>query len=141
MEKYTGPRVDTVVDVAIFNLRSTKLLLCRKPDQILFQFVGGFASVNSYSFEEDAEREVKEECSICIGNIKYVGSCFIDDERYQDTENKMKSLFFRARHISGSPKAKDDIVEVRWFNIDYLRTSDLVPKHHPLFSMLMNSII
>ena len=139
--EYKGPRVDTVVDVAIFNQMNTKTLLCRKPDQILWQFVGGFASIDSPTFEDDAEREVKEECSICIGTIKYIGSCIIDDERYRDTENKMKSLFFRARHISGIPKAKDDIAEVRWFNMDNLNGKDLVTKHHPLLSMLMNSII
>lgn len=140
MEKYTGPRVDTVVDVAIFNQRNTKTLLCRKRGQVKWQFIGGFASVDSPTFECDVLREVKEECSIYIGNIKYIGSCFIDDERYRDTENKMKSLFFRATHSSGTPRAADDIEDVQWINVDILDTTILVPKHHPLLSMLMYSI-
>jgi len=141
MEKYKGPRVDTVVDVAIFNRMNTQVLLCRKPGNILWQFVGGFASVDSPTFEEDVEREVKEECGISIRNVKYIGSCIIDDERYRNTKNKMKSLFFRVKHRSGDPKAMDDISEVAWINVGYLTTSILVDKHHPLLSMLMDNIV
>jgi ADP-ribose pyrophosphatase YjhB (NUDIX family) len=137
MKKYTGPRVDTVVDVAIFNQRNTKTLLCRKKGQMLWQFVGGFASVDSPTFEYDVLREVKEECGIGVGNIKYIGSCIIDDERYRNTKNKMKSLFFKIKHFNGVPKAADDVEEVQWVGVDILDTTILVPKHHPLFSMLM----
>lgn len=141
MKKYTGPRVDTVVDVAIFNQRNTKVLLCRKKEQMLWQFVGGFASVDSPTFEDDAEREVKEECGINVANVEYIGSCIIDDERCRNTKNRMKSLFFRAKHIYGEAVAKDDIEDVQWVDVDNLNTTILVPKHHPLLSMLMDNIL
>lgn len=134
--KYKGPFVYPTVDIAVFDITKTKILLARKPNQKLFQFIGGFADVSSPSYEYDAIREVKEEASIDIKRVEYMGSCLVDDERYRNKPDKIKTLFFRAIHNGGTPTAKDDIAEVKWFRIDKLRTSDIVEKHRPLLGML-----
>lgn len=134
--KYKGPFVYPTVDIAVFDVTKTKILLARKPDQKLFQFIGGFADVSSPSYEEDAIREAKEEASIDIKRVEYMGSCIVDDERYRNKSDKIKTLLFRAIHNGGIPTANYDIAEVKWFRVDKLKASDVVEKHRPLLGML-----
>lgn len=137
MAKYNGPFVYPTVDVAVFDRIGQNILLGRKPRKRLFQFIGGFADVKSICYEADAGREVNEEVDIGITPPLYVGSIIVDDERYRGKKDKIKTLFFRAVHVSGVPKAKDDIAEVKWFRFDKLKPSDIVKKHRPLLKMLL----
>lgn len=139
MKKYKGPFVYPTVDIAILNAAGgEELLLGRKPDQKRFQFIGGFADVNSASYEDDAIREVKEECGIRIFHPKYIGSTLIDDERYEGGVDRIKTLFFVSWCWgTETPKAMDDIVEVKWFNIFSLKKNKIVKKHHVLFDQLL----
>lgn len=138
MNKYNGPFVFPTVDVAIIDKTKQNILLGRKPGKRLFQFIGGFADVKSVCYEEDACREVREETGISITPPLYVGSAIVDDERYRNKRDKIKTLLFRAVHVHMEPKAKDDIAEVRWFRFDKLKPSDIVKKHRPLLKMLLD---
>jgi bifunctional NMN adenylyltransferase/nudix hydrolase len=108
------PAVLPTVDVAIFNEDHSKVLLARKPNETLYRFVGGFAS-SSETYEADARREVMEETHLDITDPEYIGSALIDDWRYRKEADKIKTLFFAAKVLSGSPQADDDICELRWF--------------------------
>ena len=127
-----------VVDVAI--LRNTydglKILLCKKKGKQLWQFVGGFSDPDSFSLEDDARREVKEETDVDITYPKYIGSCKIDDERFVGLKDAMKSAFFVAYYINGNAVARDDIDDVRWVKVDSIKPTDIVPKHRILWFML-----
>lgn len=137
MAKYKGPFVYPTVDIAVFDTIKTKVLLCRKPNRRLFQFIGGFAEVKSWCYELDAIRETWEEANILITPPIYVGSAIVDDERYRGKKDKIKTILFRAIHISGIPKAKDDVAEVKWFKLNELKPSDIVKKHRPLLKMML----
>ena len=106
------PTVYTTVDIAIFD--DTRILLGRKPNEKLFRLIGGFAEPDSPSFEADAIREVSEETGIEISRPEYIGSYKIDDWRYRQEVDKIKTLLFQARYIFGNPTPGDDIEEVRW---------------------------
>lgn len=112
--------VYATVDCAIFNDDYSQVLLGRKPLQTKWQFVGGFADVNSESYEDDAIREVKEEMSIEIKDIKYVGSTKVDDIRYRHEKDKIKTLVFIAKYKSGIIKPSDDMNEAKWFDVKRL---------------------
>lgn len=120
------------VDVAIYNEDCSKLLLCRKDNEAKFQFVGGFADPRSPSYEADVRREVNEELGIEVGDIKYIGSAIINDWRYRDEVDKIKTIFFSAKYIFGSPNPNDDIVEAKWFDIKDIKdnTERLVASCH-----------
>ena len=133
---YKGPFVYPTVDIAIINLADKRLLLAQKPNENLLRFVGGFADVLSPSYEDDAIREVKEETSLIITDPKYIGSIIIDDERFRQSGNKIKTLLFVAEWREGTPAAKDDIEFVCWKNFGEISEGGVVPMHRPLLSML-----
>lgn len=129
------------VDAAIYNEDCSKLLLCRKPNEDKFQFVGGFAAPESPSYEADVAREIDEELGIEVGDIKYIGSSLIDDWRYRDEVDKIKTLFFSAKYIFGAPAPKDDIVEAKWFSIALIESNPhkiIVNYHIHLFNMYIS---
>lgn len=133
------PTAFTTVDIAIFNdERRTRVLLGRKAQSKVFQFIGGFAEPNSDCFEDDAHREVREEAGIEIRDLDYLGSFKIDDWRYRSEDDKIKTLFFRAYIVGGSPRPGDDIAEVRWFELDKLTPADVAPQHHPLLAAIQS---
>jgi ADP-ribose pyrophosphatase YjhB (NUDIX family) len=134
--KYKGPFVYPTVDIAIINSADKSLLLAQKPSENLLRFVGGFADVSSPSYEDDAIREVKEETSLTITNPKYIGSIIIDDDRFKTSDNKIKTLFFVAEWMEGTPAAKDDIEFVCWKKFGEINEGDVMPEHRPLLSML-----
>jgi len=134
------------VDVAIIDTfgllheYGTNILLGRKPGQEKFRFIGGFSDVNSKSYEDDAIREVKEETRLRINNPIYVGSTLVDDPRYRESRDKIKTILFAANYKGGKPKAGDDVEEVKWFEVDALKPSDLVKEHRPLLKMLKEKL-
>lgn len=134
------PKCFPTVDIAIFNEDETRILLARKPKETLYRFVGGFADPKSTSYEEDAKREVQEETGLIIDNVKYIGSTIIDDFRYRKEVDKIKTLFFKGFITSGQPKANDDICEVKFFDINKLNESDIMPEHKPLLKMLQKHL-
>ncbi|MFA5048382.1 MAG: NUDIX domain-containing protein [Patescibacteria group bacterium] len=115
------PTCYPTVDVAIYNKNSTKLLLCRKENETKFRFVGGFADPKSQSYEMDAKREIHEELGIEINDIKYIGSTVINDWRYKDEIDKIKTILYSAKYIFGSPRPNDDIVEAKWIDIEDIK--------------------
>ena len=126
------------VDIAIFNEDYTKVLLARKPDETKFRFVGGFSDPKSDSYEADARREVQEETSLEITDLKYIGSFKIQDWRYKNEQDCIKTLFFTSKVMYGRPEANDDICELKWFDISSVKEDDLVDEHHILLNSLKN---
>lgn len=130
------PKVYTTVDIAIMDEARTKILLARKPDETLYRLVGGFAEPNSDCFEHDASREVLQETTLAISPPVYIGSKKIDDWRYANEVDKIKTLLFSATYLFGSPTPRDDIAELRWFKYNVRLLNEVVKEHVPLMEML-----
>lgn len=135
------PATLPTVDMAIIDTEKDRLLLCRKPNQSLFRFVGGFATPDSECYEDDAAREVKEETHLVCQNYVYLGSAKVNDWRYRNERDKIKTLFFVCEYTGGIPQADDDIAEVRWFDLATLKETDLVEEHRMLFRLLKEKVI
>jgi bifunctional NMN adenylyltransferase/nudix hydrolase len=114
--------------------RPTRVLLGRKPDEKLYRFIGGFADPNSESFEQDAKREVREESGLEVGDLRYLGSLNVDDWRYRNEPDGIRTMLFTAKYLHGRPTPGDDIEEVRWFDLS--DNLEVVPTHRPLMEML-----
>ena len=134
------PKCYPTVDIAIFNEDASQLLLARKPGELLYRFVGGFADPGSPSYEADAAREAREETGLEVVDIRYMGSFIVDDWRYAGEVDKIKTLLFRAKRFAGTPKANDDICEVKWFDVGKLQPEQVMPLHRPLLERLMSEI-
>lgn len=148
------PTCYPTVDVAILSEDEKEVLLAKKPHEDKWRFIGGFADPASPSYEADVRREVSEEAHIEITDPKYIGSTLVDDWRYRAEVDKIKTLFFVAKHQSGSPQPDDDISELRWFKFNDLfsegiagktegrtRRGVIVPSHYGLMEMLKAYLI
>lgn len=127
-------KVFATVDVAI--LKDGDVLLGKKPNQTAYRFLGGFADPGDDSFEDAAKREVREESGIEVGDVMYLGSAKIDDWRYRNEDDKIITHLFTATYVSGTVAPKDDISELRFFNLSALKKADLVPEHAVLYDLL-----
>lgn len=129
----------TCVDIAVLD-KKDRLLLARKEHEEKYRFIGGFSDPSSETFEDDAKREVAEESGIEVSDMEYIGSAIIDDWRYRNEEDKIKTLFFKCQYVFGSPKADDDICEVRWFDLKTLTLDQVHFNHQKLLKMLYKSL-
>lgn len=135
------PIVHPVIDVAILNDDETQVLLGRKKDEVEFRFIGGFADVTDENFEQTVRREAYEETGLDVGDIRYVSSMKVRDWRYRSTTDRsIMTNFFKAKRISGHAQGADDIAEVKWFDIETLKVTDLVGEHGDLLEKLKTSI-
>lgn len=133
------PTAYQTVDIAIMHDHpggARSILLGRKPNELLFRFIGGFSDPRSPSLEVDAKREVAEEAGIEVDEITYIGSTVVDDWRYRAEVDCIKTALFTAKYIHGRPTPGDDIEEVRWHDFLTLTPAHLVPTHRPLLAML-----
>lgn len=132
------------VDVAIFDSNrwvephDTRILLVRKHNERHFRFPGGFSEPTSPSLEADARREAYEETGVSITDPQYVGSLLVDDWRYRNERDKIKTTLWQALYISGRPAPQDtgEIAEVRWFTFRSLKETDIHPTHRPLLALM-----
>lgn len=128
------PTVYPVVDAAIFNKEKDQILLGRKPGETGWRFIGGFVDpekgLSKNTLESTVNREVFEEASIEVTNIKYSGSYFINDWRYRGEEDSVMSVLFTCEYYTGTPKGSDDIEEVSWFPFNSETLSKIGPNAH-----------
>jgi bifunctional NMN adenylyltransferase/nudix hydrolase len=124
------------VDIAIFDVSETEVLLGKKAYNDKWQFIGGFTNPDSESDEADARREVIEETGLEITELQYIGSCNVIDWRYKNEVDKIRTSLFKTHKVFGHAKANDDIAEVKWFKIDEV-VEVLDEMHMPLWNMLV----
>lgn len=127
-------RIIPTVDIVIYE--NDKILLAKKPGELNWRFVGGFASNESNSYEEDASRETAEETGLEVSRPIYIGSTIIDDPRYRKGPDKIKTLIFAAQRVFGDAKANDDISDAKWFVFKDLKENDIESLHKPIFKIL-----
>jgi len=134
----TWPSALPTVDVAIIDRTNKCVLVAKRPDGKALQFVGGFASPNSDSYEQDGMREVREETGCEVGDLVYLGSFKIDDPRYRNERNKIKTTFFAATYIFGSPHPEDDMAggEMHWLKYDQINEFRFINAHKVLVAPL-----
>jgi bifunctional NMN adenylyltransferase/nudix hydrolase len=129
------PTAYQTVDIAVVNDRR-EILLARKPDEKKLRFIGGFSDPRSVSLEADAKREVAEEANIEVEGITYLGSTLVDDPRYRNEVDKIKTALFVAKYVFGKPEGADDVAEVKWVQIGTgLNKETIEPIHHVLVDM------
>jgi bifunctional NMN adenylyltransferase/nudix hydrolase len=127
------------VDVVAFN-EEGNLLLCKKPNEPHYRFIGGFVDTKDTSSELAARREFNEETGGCeIGDLQYVASGKILDWRFTKEDAIMTTLFI-GKFISGSLHPSDDIDTLHWISPEVLTERIIQPEHQELMKILMNKI-
>ena len=133
------PRTIPTVDVAVLHFDGAKIdvLLGRKRNEKGFRFIGGYAEPGSAHYELDGKREVMEEANRDIGDLEYIGSQEIDDWRYANETDKIKTLFFMATAGALDIKAGDDIEQVQWIDLRSLKHAHIEREHQVLVEKLL----
>ena len=130
-------------DVCIIDNTNNRILLGKKSGEKEYRFPGGFADPNhDKSMEQCVRREVSEECSgIEVSDPKYIGSTIVNDWRYRNEQNKIMTFFYMVEVVYGSPKAGDDLAEVRWFSLNELIRNEipLVENHKILRELVLKN--
>jgi bifunctional NMN adenylyltransferase/nudix hydrolase len=136
------PRTIPTVDVAVLHTDGdkTEVLLGRKKNEKGLRFIGGYAEPASDRYELDGAREVMEEANREIGNFEYISSQKIDDWRYTNETDKIKTLFYMATSNSLDIKAGDDIDHVEWVDIRNIEHTHFEQEHHVLADALITHL-
>lgn len=139
-------KVYPTVDVAVFKDDYSQILLGKKANSSKWRLIGGFADPEDGSFEEAAARELAEECGdIKVGGMTYETSRRINDWRYRSEADKIITLLFSCEFESGTPEAKDDIVELAWIDFaalpQMMQNGLINDEHHPLLNALITTYL
>ena len=130
----------------VFRNNGTEVLLGKKSTNYKWRFVGGFIDPEDDSYETAAVRELREECGdIVVDDVQYESSARIDDWRYRKEADKIITTLYSAQYVSGTPKAKDDIVDVGWIAMKdlpaMLSKGEITPEHVLLFDRLIKKYV
>jgi bifunctional NMN adenylyltransferase/nudix hydrolase len=133
------------VDIACMNAAGN-ILLIKKLDDDKWRFPGGHVDPKDESYELSASRKFIEETgnSCEIADLTYVCSQKINDWRYRNNKDSIITTLFMAKFIFGNPVGTNNILEVRWFNIDELRNSNIedmiMEEHVKLMITFLNTL-
>lgn len=130
------PRVITCVDALI--VYGTDFLMGRKAGETSWRFIGGHAEASQNSFEDDIKKEIREETSLTVTDLSYLGSSRISDWRWRNNSDSIKTLLFQAIVSDKNAKAGDDIEEIAWFETDKLFCENfpIVEEHKALLDIV-----
>lgn len=134
------------VDIAPIN-DNNQLLLGKKPHESKYRFVGGFVDPKDESYEIAAKRELHEEAgnNIEVDKMEYVCSMNMDDWRYRNEEDKIKTILFKTKFLWGRIQPSDDISELKWFELEDLKNEKFIDEnimdvHIPLMKKLIENL-
>ena len=141
-QMHAWPTSFQATDNVIIHREAGKLLMVRKPKELMWRFCGGFVDPSDYSLERAASRERQEECGIDLecSIPKYIGSFRVPDPRYANSVDKIMSAIMVSYWLWGVPKAGDDIKWTKWFTKTHILKNYkkcVMPCHHPIVEMLI----
>lgn len=117
-----------------------ELLLAKRADELGWRFPGGHAmgkdKPENHNYEADANMESFEETSSTPSNLKYIGSTIINDWRYNNTPESIKTIFFLGEVMTLSTIGGDDIATTQFFPIEKVNEDMFEPEHKVLWKML-----
>lgn len=130
----TYPTVDVVAE----NDKG-QILLCKKPNENFYRFIGGFVDRNDSNWESAARREFSEETGGCaIDGLKYIASGQIHDWRYTKTDSGIMTTLFLGTFCFGRITPSDDIESLHWVNPTDIKVErDIMEEHQELFTKLL----
>ena len=142
------PTVYGAVDAMIFRdpkeIEKPEILLITKTGRKGYMFPGGFTDPTSISDEQDAAREVWEECSIIVSEneLQYIGSKNVDDWRYNSEPDCIRSRMFLGYSVDNElePIAGDDAETAQWVDWKTLKVEDMNACHQPLLKELKRKL-
>ncbi|MBD1365055.1 NUDIX domain-containing protein [Mucilaginibacter sp. ZT4R22] len=139
-------KVYPTVDIAMFRNNKTEILLGKKSINNKWRFIGGFADPEDADYESAAKRELTEEAGEMESTaMQYETSAKINDWRYRSEADKIITLLFSCEHISGEPKAQDDIIDLGWFklaDLPQMIADELISNEHvAMFTFIINKYL
>lgn len=140
------PQSHPVVDFAIVNTTSNKVLLGKRAGNTKWQFPGGFVDITDKSLEHAVIREAHEETGVWLSlpRVEYLGSLEVaNDYRYRSLAHQriLTSMFIAYCDPSDmKAQAGDDIHAVAWFSIDDFDPTVVIDEHQPQLDLFLRKV-
>ena len=135
------PRVIPAIDVAILNDKN-QVLLAKKYDESNFRFIGGFVKVEDDDLDGSVKRVIHKEAGrdINCGDFKMLFSTKVNDWRFRGENDKIMTNFYICQYLWGNIQASNDIMELKWFDIDTIKEPDIMADHQDILNKFKNQI-
>lgn len=129
------PRVIPAIDVAILNDKN-QVLLAKKYDESNFRFIGGFVKVEDDDLDGSVKRVIHKEAGrdINCGDFKMLFSTKVNDWRFRGENDKIMTNFYICQYLWGNIQASNDIMELKWFDIDTIKEPDIMADHQDILN-------
>ena len=131
------PYVKMCVDIAYVKIdNGFQILLGRKVNEVKWRLPGGMVDKGE-TLIEAARRELQEETEMISEAIpEYIDSYPVGDWRFKNAgEIGLLTALFVIPHSWGAPKAGDDLIEVKWFNLSQAE-DEVMKGHKPLVAAI-----
>ena len=134
-------RTIPTVDVIPINDKN-QILLAKKWDETKLRFIGGFILPTDSNIESAAKRIFLKETGNSgeTSNYKYVGSCQVPDWRFRGEDDKVMTTILTCDFNWGIIQPSDDIIELRWINIDDINEDILMDEHKIVLKTYLKTI-
>jgi len=113
--------VHSSITASFIPMKDGEVLLAKRkgnPFKGYWDAIGGFVNYGEHP-KKGALREVKEETDLKVKIEKFIG-LYMDDYLYMGTNLKTLNFVYSGKIISGNLTPKDDVSELKWFNINKL---------------------
>jgi len=138
MENNGLPKFEVIVLGIIFDPIKKKILISkRKSDPYIKEldwcFPGGRLEVG-----EDIDQALKKKVKLKTGySVKNIGTFF---SRTYEERPELVSISFLTKVFEGEEKPGDDIVELKWVNVDEIENYFKIPMHKKLKEFLLELV-
>lgn len=112
------PIVYTTVSVAVLRSSKKEVLLCRRPHEVKWHFLGGVVTPADTSFEYTAKRVIAEMVGDdTLDDLLYISSAKINDRRFHKAKDSILSPFFVTSQVFGVSEEINDQSDLQWFPV------------------------
>ena len=138
MVEKENPRFEVIVLGLIFDSAKKKILIGRRRDDdnvelLKWCFPGGRIQPG-----DDIDKTLKQKIKLKTGySIKNIGTFF---SRTYEEKPEIVSISFLTKVFEGEEKPGDDLIELKWVNIDEIENYFKLPMHKKLKEFLFELI-
>jgi len=140
--KYMDYKFNYTTNLCYLINDKNQVLLAKKYDESNFRFIGGFVKVEDDDLDDSVKRVIHKEAGsdINCGDFKMLFSTKVNDWRFRGENDKIMTNFYVCNYLWGNIQASNDIMELKWFDIDTIKESDIMVDHQDILNKFKKNL-